>query len=302
MYINSMKQSIYESTQKQIDTQNREFWDELCGSHMARVLGIHDHSLESLQRFDAAYFEYYPYLLNYIPLETLVGKRVLEIGLGYGSLSRKLILADTKYTGMDISWNAVRMTRTSGELLSRPVDAVQGNALQLPFADDSFDAVVSIGCLHHSGNLQQAVQEVYRILKHGGLTVVMVYNKYSFRFWRNFPLLTMKLWLSEMGLIRRARIDTRPINPLYDRNIQDEGAPETEYFSQRELRRIFQQFSRVQIEKENAEDIKIHIPAIRTSIRQREIAYNKLAHFKRNDLLATLGKRFGIDLYVSAEK
>ncbi len=44
-----------------IDKANAEFWNELCGTTMARSLGITDHSLESLKRFDEAYLAFYPY-------------------------------------------------------------------------------------------------------------------------------------------------------------------------------------------------------------------------------------------------
>ena len=47
-----------------------------------------------------------------------------------------------------------RLARVPG---ARPDQVVQGSALALPFADASFDNVVSIGCLHHTGDLSRAV-------------------------------------------------------------------------------------------------------------------------------------------------
>ena len=44
------------------DARNAAFWDELCGSALARQVGIEDASAESLERFDAAYMASYPYL------------------------------------------------------------------------------------------------------------------------------------------------------------------------------------------------------------------------------------------------
>ena len=76
--------------QAAIDKMNSEFWNELCGTGLAKHLGITDHSPESLQRFDEGYFGMYPYLLPIIKPERAASKDVLEIGLGYGSLGQKL--------------------------------------------------------------------------------------------------------------------------------------------------------------------------------------------------------------------
>ena len=75
------------SSQGALDAENARFWDELCGSSLARQVGVADASAESLARFDAAYLEQYPYLISYLPEGALAGASVLEIGLGYGTLS-----------------------------------------------------------------------------------------------------------------------------------------------------------------------------------------------------------------------
>lgn len=74
-----------------IDKANAEFWNELCGSYMAKELGIEDHSIESLRRFDQAYLDYYPYLLRHVRPERMNGKKVLETGLGYGTLGQEIV-------------------------------------------------------------------------------------------------------------------------------------------------------------------------------------------------------------------
>jgi hypothetical protein len=56
--------------QGQVSDKNSEFWDELCGSGLARYLGISDSSPESLKKFDDWYFNFYPYLFDHIPFET----------------------------------------------------------------------------------------------------------------------------------------------------------------------------------------------------------------------------------------
>jgi hypothetical protein len=77
-------------TNKSISTQNEAFWNELCGTNLAKTLGIKDHSINSIKCFDKDYFDFYPYLLKHADPQRMKERKVLEVGLGYGSLERKL--------------------------------------------------------------------------------------------------------------------------------------------------------------------------------------------------------------------
>ena len=52
---------------------NKEFWNELCGTGLAKSLGIEDHSLSSIERFDNAYLD-----LTHTYLNILNRRRWLE--------------------------------------------------------------------------------------------------------------------------------------------------------------------------------------------------------------------------------
>src|SRR3954471_18731336 len=168
--------------------QNAEFWDELCGSALARALGISDPSARSLARFDRAYLDLYPYLLGYVRPAEWKGRRVVEVGLGYGTLSQQLLDAGARYTGIDIARGPAAMVNHRAQLLGRPACAVRGSGLALAVADDSVDCVVSIGCFHHTGSIEQCIRETHRVLKPGGVAVVMVHNQFSYRHWIRWPL------------------------------------------------------------------------------------------------------------------
>src|SRR5205814_4952916 len=95
-------------------------------------------------------------------------KRVLEIGLGYGTLGQLIATRGADYHGADIASEPVGMMRQRLSWLGLPKDqVVQASVLELPFADGAFDYVYSIGCLHHTGDLERSVQEVYRVLAPG---------------------------------------------------------------------------------------------------------------------------------------
>ena len=143
------------AAQPGIDVANTVFWDELCGSNLAREVGITDASPASLERYDRAYFDLYPYLAGYLRAPEMAGRRVLDVGLGYGTVAEFLARAGADYHGLDIASGPVEMARhrLAGIPGARPEQVQQGSVLELPFPEDSFDRVVSIGCLHHTGDL-----------------------------------------------------------------------------------------------------------------------------------------------------
>lgn len=267
------------TTQTDVDARNASFWDELCGTTLAKQLGVTDDSPESLARFDRYYLDLYPYLEGYLPENDGAGARLLEIGLGYGTVSRILASRGYDYNGLDIAPGPVGMVRHRLGLLG--VDGAEdrvgvGSILDAPHPDASFDHVVAIGCLHHTGDLAGAVAEVRRILRPGGRATVMVYNRNSFR------RMKMAAAAAPGKLIGRRPGDDEEMRGAYDRNTGGEAAPATEYTSVRGARRLFAEFSDVRVRKENFDDLGRRLP--------------------RNRLLGWPARLAGLDLYVTATK
>ena len=241
------------NSQAGIDEQNRKFWDELCGTQLAKQLGVTDSSKESLEKFDRWYMDFYPYLHRYIPFGELKGRQVLEVGLGYGTISQMLAESGALYSGLDIAAGPVNMVNHRLHQNGLPGKAVQGSVLNAPFADSTFDHVVAIGCLHHTGNLQQALDEAWRVLKPGGRAMVMVYYAYSYRRWVYVPRATMRQFLSDKFGIGTNRL---PISDKerahYDASTKDGGgAPETAFTSASEMKRLTARWSKCVVHREN---------------------------------------------------
>src|SRR5687767_12222252 len=130
--------------QTEVDARNASFWDELCGTTLAKQLGVTDDSPESLARFDAYYLDLYPYLEGYLPEAAGGNGRLLEIGLGYGTVSQILASRGFDYNGLDIAPGPVEMVRHRLGLLG--IDGARervrvGSILEAPHDDASFDEV-----------------------------------------------------------------------------------------------------------------------------------------------------------------
>jgi len=99
------------------------------------------------------------------------GLHFLEIGAGTGRLSKfiKLTFPKAKITLLDLSHPYLK--KAQSELQDfRKIDFVQGDAAELPFVDQKFDAVVSC-FLFHELPLEvrkKTLQEAMRVLKPGG--------------------------------------------------------------------------------------------------------------------------------------
>lgn len=103
------------------------------------------------------------------PPGSLAGKRVLEIGCGRGvGVEILLSLGAEHVTGFDLD---PRMIALAGQRLTKYGDRASvfvGDAETIDAPNDSFDAVVDYGVIHHIPHWQQALKEITRVLKPGG--------------------------------------------------------------------------------------------------------------------------------------
>lgn len=114
---------------------------------------------------------------NLIPYDKLHEMDVLEIGVGQGSHASLIAPRSKSYTGIDLTEFAVGMTKTRLALLGVKGEILQMDAEQLKFPDASFDFVWSWGVIHHSANTRKILEEIHRVLRPGGIAVVMVYYR-----------------------------------------------------------------------------------------------------------------------------
>jgi ubiquinone/menaquinone biosynthesis C-methylase UbiE len=154
--------------------------------------------------------------------------RLLEVGSGIGVDSIQLARCGFDVTAVDLTDNAIRVARQFARHRGVPIDFRLGNAEQLDFPDESFDAVYSFGVLHHTPDIEKAVAEVRRVLKPGGTAYVMLYHRDS----------VVNLAHKLLRLPYESPKDRQDHCPIVHR------------FSRRGAKRLFRQFSRVSVRAE----------------------------------------------------
>jgi ubiquinone/menaquinone biosynthesis C-methylase UbiE len=94
--------------------------------------------------------------------------KILDVGCGTGVVLTELAKRGDA-TGFDFSDKALEYCRNRGHN-----DLVLGNAEELPFESETFDAVVGLDIFEHVEHDERAFAEVRRVLKPGGILILSV--------------------------------------------------------------------------------------------------------------------------------
>ncbi|MFN5496117.1 MAG: class I SAM-dependent methyltransferase [bacterium] len=210
--------------------QVKDFWNRAsCGEEQL---------LPSVERegYDAQRAERYrlePYIADFAGFKRSNGLKTLEIGVGLGADHQSFAEGGADLHGIDLTPRAIEHTSRRLALFGLSSKLAQGDAENLPFADDTFDLVYSWGVLHHSPDTPKAFQEVLRVLKPGGQARVMIYSKWS--------LIGLMLW------IRYALLRGRPFTSLKELYAKYLESPGTKAYTLSEARRLCTGFREVRI-------------------------------------------------------
>ena len=112
-------------------------------------------------------------------LGPLGGLRILDVGCGGGILAEELARRGADVTGIDMSVSSLAAANRHAALgpSRSSVRYAASDALALPFADASFDAIVSSDFLEHVPDLGRCVREMSRVLKPGGVLAFDTINR-----------------------------------------------------------------------------------------------------------------------------
>jgi SAM-dependent methyltransferase len=136
---------------------SRQFWDGYWADQSPTLT-----ARSMTQVLDQTKFEYLRAILA-------ATGRSLEVGCGSGRLSCQLAMAGYRTVCLDFSCSALGAAQVNYSVAHARGSFVAGDAFQLPFRDETFDAVLSTGLLEHFEDPSPIVHEMVRLLRRGGV-------------------------------------------------------------------------------------------------------------------------------------
>ena len=140
---------------------NRSYYDDFAGWYERERHGGYHALIDELQ--------------TDLVKNQAVGKDVLELGCGTGMILKEIHPIARSAKGIDISPGMLEQAKARG------LDVIEGSATDLPFESDSFDLVYSFKVLAHIEQISEAMCEVSRVLRAGGVAYLEFYNPRSIR-------------------------------------------------------------------------------------------------------------------------
>ena len=263
--------------QKRVVEDVREYWN----THPLGLQYMTDNSIDVGSREFFAHIRpcmnpfKFPWIMERIEREAeiLKGLHLLEVGCGMGYDSLEFLKRGVRVTATDLTPNAIELTKRHYELEAvRAEDVRTANALELPFTENTFDAVWANGVLHATGNTQRAISEVRRILKSGGRAIIShFYRKPS--------------WMYTLKQIPGVNIE-------YD----EEDPPVNEFYTEKEIDAMFAGFEIVEAVQEHFRAL----PVCRSGLKANLYKYGFMPIYNR--IPESIARRFAYKYSITAVK
>ena len=157
---------------KKFDEEHlRKFWDYQATKLYSTFFSKETISDLYHQKLFASVIDHFKINLNH--------KKLLKLDLWnestHTSLLEQFYKKGADIYGVDIS--KVIVDRADSNFKNIPHQFKVGDIRKLPFEDNQFDTVFSIGTIEHIKDSQKAINENYRVLKRGGLIIIGVPNR-----------------------------------------------------------------------------------------------------------------------------
>lgn len=155
--------------------------------------------------------------------------RVLDLGCGPAIISNDLLEISEQVYGIDLSEDMIRnaKARFCGTCNESRIFFSVGDAEELDFPDQFFDAVVCLGVLRYLDSPENGLREIHRVLKPKGVLVSTFYHRYSL-YWLSIMFFYKPL-LPVISLVKNESLSDLKIR------YKAEPAP----FSYKRFRKIF---------------------------------------------------------------
>lgn len=136
------------------------------------------------------------------------GTRALDLCCGTGDVAFALARAGATVTGLDFSEAMLGVAARRAVAEQVPVEFLRGDALAIPFPDDSFEIVTISYGLRNLADWRRGLAEMWRVAKPGGRVLVLDFGKPPGRIWRAAYFLYLRSFVPLMGRVFFRDADT----------------------------------------------------------------------------------------------
>ena len=226
-----------------IKKEVRRFWNSSpCGTYLIKH---REGTPEYYREIDLYRYSRYPYAYSYLPgiagFSRSRGKSVLEVGCGVGTDLAQFAKHGADVTGIDMSSKEIELAKKRFKVTGLKGRLVVGDAENLPFDSECFDLVYSFGALHHTPDTKKAIDEIHRVLKPNGKTIIMLYHKRSFEYLtqivRKFIHPSRWKWTLQEAVSYQTEMNKNPSGPTN---------PLTKVYTKREAGKLFDLYKEVE--------------------------------------------------------
>ncbi len=208
-------------------TRVKSYWEESsCGTNRTRQT---KHSPDYFEEIEAFRYRHEPYIHSFAQFTRWRNRDILEVGVGAGTDFLQFVRAGARAHGVDLTAESIDNVRARLEHEQLEAQDLRVcNAEKLPYDNGVFDLVYSWGVIHHADNMEQVLDEMYRVAKPGGMIKIMVYNVNSLHAWYMY--------------FRHALLRGRPFHSRRWAIFNFQESYATKAYSRREIRRLLDRY------------------------------------------------------------